>query len=193
MNKILNYALFLGFFLASIMIIIVFTSVYHIFALEYTTYKSNALGIEFEYPLEWKLDNEDDDQIILTDPNDSSKMITITKDPFNKGKGEHDLQSSTNEILKITKEYPTIEIIQKPVSISTDNLEMQTFLITDEDEDNNNEINPFQYWTFIGHGYEYEIIFEQTSLSRFNNPENTDLLDHFIKAIKLSEKNINKN
>ncbi len=183
MNNIQKSVILTGFIISFIMIIFS-TPKNNIFAVEYDTYTSESLNIEFQFPSNWKLDDEDNQQIVLKDPNDSSIMITITKDPFNRGKGEYRLQSFTDEILEITKEYPSIKIIQNSIPISTENLEMQTFLITDEDKDNNNEIMPFQYWTFIADGYQYEIIFEQSSLSKFNSPENTELINHFIKSVK---------
>ena len=66
------------------------------------------------------------------------------------------------------------KIIQKPIIISTENLEMATFLIT---YGSNNAI---QFWTLIAGGHEYTIQYS-TSTSTFNSPENTEILDHFIK------------
>ena len=188
MNKISKSAILAVFFIVSIMVIIYFTSGSYVFAIEYNTYTSKTFGIEFQYSSDWKIDSIDEDKgvIIIEDPNDSSKEIAIYKDLFHEGKGEHDLQSFTDENLALLKEL-SFKIIQKPVLISTENLEMQTFLTTNED---NNEIKAVQHWTFIGNGHEYVIRFF-SPVSKFNSPVNTEILDPFIKSIKIISANKN--
>lgn len=55
---------------------------------------------------------------------------------------------------------------------------MQTFFRTRESND------AIQYWTFIANGHEYLIDFF-SPITEFNSPENTEILDHFIKSTKV--------
>ena len=91
------------------------------------------------------------------------------------------LQTSTDELFSFIKElYQDDEIIQNPTSISTENLEIQTFLTYQVDSDS----MATQHWTFVGNGHEYSLDFF-SPITEFNSPENTEILDHFIKSIKI--------
>jgi hypothetical protein len=181
----INYLMLTGFFIASIMVIS-FSSVFEkdVFAIEYNTYTSSALGIEFQYPSDWKVEEEDNGINISRDDEINSSPIII-QDLGEQG--EHNLKTFTNEWFATVLDLfsgDQIKIIENPITISTGNLEIGTFLITYQSWKDDSDTMAAQNWTFIANEHVYSIQLS-TSINTFNSIENTEILDHFIKSVKI--------
>jgi hypothetical protein len=178
MDKIISMSIIYTGFLIPSILVISFSSVFEnkVFAIEYNNFTSKTFGIGFQYPNDWLVDASEL-YITISNPIDGSLSLDIAKNPLHKE--VHDLQTFTNEWLaRISSSVGDTQIIQNPTTISTENLEMQTFLTTQQSNE------AVQHWTFIANGHEYVIRFF-SPISKFNNPENIEILDHFIKSIKI--------
>ena len=166
----------IAFLIASIIVISFSIFEKDVFALEYNNFTSKTFGIGFQYPNDWLVDASEL-YITISNPNDGSIFLDTAKNPLHEQ--GHDLQTFTNEWLaKISSSVGDTQIIQNPTPIPTENLEMQAFLTTQQSNE------AVQHWTFIGNGHEYAVRFFSPT-SKFNNPENIEILDHFIKSIKI--------
>lgn len=180
MNKISKSAILAVFFIVSIMVIIYFTPGSYVFAIEYNNYTSKTFGIEFQYPSDWKIDEFDEGLAFISDRNFFLTINKVEQDVSG-------LQALTEEMFKRQTDLGghIIKIIEKPIMISTGNLEMGTFLTTwhEEDEDEA-DASANQFWTFLANKQKYLITYGNP-IAEFNSPENVEILDHFIKSIKI--------
>ena len=79
-------------------------------------------------------------------------------------------------------------IIEKPITISTAKLEMGTFLTADQQEED--PAYAHQLWIFLADKHKYLIQYI-TPIDEFNSPENVEIVDHFIKSVKIASSNKN--
>ena len=197
MNKIQKSIILTGLIIIFSSIFIFFTPKNYIFAVEYETFRSDTYGIEFQYPSDWKVDENsryDDERDIIDIYGPNEERMHIRDDL--QGDEYNNLQTFTKEYLKLvtsnTAEY-TYKIIEKPSPTDNGKLDMGTFLFTrqDKNEDSDEKV-AIQFWTIIldkqryaslAAGHQYAISFIAFT-SQFDNPTNMEIRDHFIKSLK---------
>ena len=156
----------------------------------HANYTSERHGIQFEYPSDWSLIEktsrfESGPDIQLYNLRASTNINLIVLDEPSMASG--DLQQLTNLGLELvtedySKEYKTIE---NPSIFITNGIEVGTFLITEQDkyEDYATKYAK-QFWIIPKNDKLYTFAFVSPT-SNFDNPENIDIRDNFIKSIKL--------
>ena len=162
------------------------------FAVEYTNYTSEKYKIQFEYPSDWivteKTSRFESGADVSIDPPSLSKglfNILYGDDDLVTDYGSSDIESATYNVLESqTQGTYEVRIIEKPSFMTIDNQKTGTFLITLEKKyEKFPSKMAAQHWlTFVGDkGY---IITNIASTGNFDNPENMQIRDHFIKSIK---------
>ena len=206
MNKILKSLMLPGFLIAS-MIIIFFLPINYVFAIEYNAFTSKISGIEFQYPIDWEVEEnskqfkmsiaeEDDDYIKITNVANEIKIIDT-----NPGKNddrymyihiydeveEQNLQTFTENNMKKELEFYKeagwiTDIIKEPTLIKIGNLQMGMYILHVENVDSGDD-EIAQRWTILtdNKGYAFEF---STQKNEFNSLENSEIREHFIKSIK---------
>ena len=193
-------------FLINSMIIVFFLPINYIFAIEYNAFTSKISGIEFQYPIDWDVEDskqfkmsiakEDDDYIKITNVANEIKIIDT-----NPGKNDdrymyihiydevekQNLQSFTETNMK--KELELYEesgwvtdIIKEPTLVKIGNLQTGMYILHVENVDSGDD-EIAQRWTILkgNRGYAFEF---STQKNEFNSLENSEIRDHFIKSIK---------
>ena len=152
-------------------------------------YTSERHGIQFKYPSDWSLIEktsrfESGPDIQLYNLRASTNINLIVLDEPSMASG--DLQQLTNLGLELvtgdySKEYKTIEY---PSIFTTNGIKGGTFLITEQDkyEDYATKYAK-QFWIIPKNDKLYSFAFVSPT-SNFDNPENIDIRDSFIKSIK---------
>ena len=190
MNKVQKIVL-LGFTTVITSIILLATGSY-VFAVEFANYTSEKYKIQFEYPSDWTVTEK-------TSRFESGEDISINAPALSKGSfkimygdedlvtdyGSSDIQTATYNLLEsFTQGTKEVRIIEKPSFTTIDTQKTGTFLITLEEKYEKYPIKiAAQEWlTFVGdRGY---IIGYVASTGSFDNQENIEIRDHFIKSIK---------
>jgi len=162
------------------------------FGIEYTNYTSEKYKIQFQYPSDWTVTEK-------TSRFESGEDISVNPPSLSKGSfkilygdedlvtdyGSSDIQTATyNLVESFIQGTNEIRIIEKPSFTTIDSQKTGTFLITLEEKYEKFPIKiATQEWlTFVGdRGY---IIGYVASTGSFDNQENTEIRDSFIKSIK---------
>lgn len=158
--------------------------------LQYSHYTSDKYQIQLQYPSEWTIHEKtnrfvEGPDTLISNIGAGQIGISYASDLL-KNFGTVDVQSAVIAFHKslttdYTHDYRTIE---NPSFINIDNQRSGTFLITMKDKYETNSItNVVQYWFTIVGNTGYLIYFISTP-EKFDNPENTEIRDHFIKSIK---------
>jgi hypothetical protein len=191
MNKLQQLIVLTGLviFLTSISL---FTSENYAFGIEFSNYTSEKYKIQFEYPVGWTVTEKTSRfdsgfDISIEDPTsfiDKFNILSI-EDAITEY-GSLDINTATYTSLEsLTDMYEyNVKIIEKPSFIIIDNHKAGTYLITLEKKYEKYPIKlANQAWlTFIGDSaYHFGYM---GSTSNFDDPENIEIRDHFIKSIK---------
>jgi hypothetical protein len=179
MDKIMSVRITAFLIASSMVVVFSMISANQVFAVEYNTYTSKNFGIEFQYPSNFEIDEDDETEDIIISSKQSDHSIGILAP--GDYQADDNLENFTEKVFKGYKDVSYISIIQKPIMISTGNLEMQTFLCTEQGD---GEIFALQIWTFLGDKRGYAIA-AGAPVNTFNSPEHIQFIDHFIKSIKI--------
>ena len=163
------------------------------FAIEFSNYTSEKYGIQFQYPSDWtikekasRFDNGTD--IIIADYL-SNRNITIgciiSTSQIGNVFDLFGFQNWVNLVLKgfasgPRKEYKTIE---EPSMMSIDGKETGTFLITEQDKYDDYPVKYAKQFWITNDANSCSLSFVSPTTT-FDNPENIEIRDHFIKSIK---------
>jgi hypothetical protein len=161
----------------------------HVFAIEYSNYTNEKLGIQFEYPSNWEIIEktsrfDSGPDIMIYNSNGSSNLNLVVMD--NEILSLIDLKEMIDIGLELStedfsKEFKTIEY----PSLSTINdKDVGSFLITEEDkyEDFPTKYAK-QFWILSFNDKFYNFAFISPT-SNFDNPDNMEIRDNFIKSLK---------
>lgn len=172
-----------------------FTPENYAFAIEFSNYTSEKYGIQFEYP-EWKINEKsrfDSAPDMMIADFSSSRSFNLGF-PISSGGSlanvldilgfEKVIQLALHIATKGFEEAYEAKIIEEPSMMSIDGKETVTFLVTSEDK-----YEPYavkyarQFWiTNVNDKlYAFKFIAPTTI---FDDPENIEIRDHFIKSIK---------
>ena len=190
MNKVQKFVL-IGFTMAITSIFLMALG-NNAFAVEYTNYTSEKYKIQFQYPTDWTVTEK-------TSRFESGEDISVNPPALSKGSfkilygdedlvtdyGSSDIQTATYNLLEsFTQGTKEVRIIEKPSFTTIDSQKTGTFLITLEEkyEKYPIKIAAQEWFTFVGdRGY---IIGYVASTGSFDNQENMEIRDYFIKSIK---------
>ena len=165
----------------------------NVFAIEYTNYTSEKYKIQFQYPTDWTVTEktsrfESGEDISVNPPtlSQGSFKIMYGDEDLVTDYGSSDIQTATYNLLEsFTQGTNEARIIEKPSFTTIDSQKTGTFLITLEEkyEKYPIKIATQQWLTFVGdRGC---IIGYVASTGSFDNQENIEIRNHFIKSIKL--------
>jgi hypothetical protein len=197
MNNITKLAMIASFVIFA-SVLIFFASINNIFAVEYKTFTSEIWGIEFQYPDDWDLNyqvDKADNYIAIINAEENIELHDINPNKNDDryvyitifdNIGQQNLRSFTESNMKQELEFYkqsedwTTNIIKTPTPIKIGNLQMGTYTLQEQDEDDNVIA---QFWTTVKNNRGYSIEFS-TQENIFNSPESTEIRDHFIKSLK---------
>jgi hypothetical protein len=191
MNKVQQLIVLAGL-AAFVTSITLFTSENDAFAIQFSNYTSEKYGIQFEYPSDWELTEkisrfDSGADIDITSNGTTSISMLYGDDGLEYGYGSADIETATlkfyNDLIDLAFGYE-FKSIEKPSFITIDGQKTGTFLFTMEEKykDVSPKLAVQQWITFVGDiGYSFTF----TALTgSFDNPENMEIRDHFIKSLK---------
>lgn len=167
-----------------------------VFAIEFSNYTSEKYGIQFEYPTDWKINEKsrfDSGPDMMIADFSSSRSFNLGF-PISSGGSlanvldilgfEKVIELALHIATKGFEEAYEAKIIEEPSMISIDGKETVTFLVTSEDKYEHYAVKyARQFWiTNVNDKlYAFKFIAPTTI---FDDPENTEIRDHFIYSIK---------
>jgi hypothetical protein len=164
-------------------------------AVEYLNFTSDKYGIQFEYPMAWQIKEKagrfDPGPEIEVSPSLNTIINIFYTDDLTKGYGTTDLR---NAVYKSFREIMTDyrnehRAIEDPSFLKIGGKEAGTFLTTSKDKyEDYASTWGIQNWIVFDNNHGYLISF-MTTTDIFDNPENIEIRDHFIKSIKFTSQN----
>lgn len=169
----------------------------NVYAINFVNFTSKNLGLQFEYPSEWKIEEKisklgSKPDISISDDNSSANILFISTRLNSGGDSNFNTMEFTNQMHKfITSDYNSFfKTIESPSVIIVDEEEVGTFLITKEEVSESYSVKKAQQlWIVPSYGIMIQF---NSPPSLFDNPENIEIRDHFIKSINFPEKVTNE-
>jgi hypothetical protein len=159
------------------------------FGLQYSNYVSNKYRIQFQYPYEWQLkENVSESEDITIDSLTNTTEGFISINLLNRLITNLAFDYLFDDTFKLTSDGDyAYELIDGPTFTKIDHQETGTYTYTMKSKYNDNAIKFVeQYWLVHLPDRDYFIWFTSTK-DNFDSPETTQVRDHFIKSIKLSD------
>jgi hypothetical protein len=164
-----------------------------IFGAEFTNYTSKEHGIQFQYPIDWKI-NEKTSELdsvpdieISSDSTSQEKIYLFHKDPILDYFGTSNIGEATYFSLKAYKTGMIdnyVNVSEPPSSLSIDGHKAVTFAITIQNKyEKSVPMIGLQDWTVFVENHGYVLGFKGFS-DKFDSIENIDIRNHFISSIR---------
>ena len=181
---------------------LIFLNAQDVLAIQFSNYTSDKYQIQFQYPSNWELKEkmgrfDEGTDLAITSPYLPGGAIYIGYgDDLRSSFGSPDFTSAFYKLFKeeISRDYSKeYNIIEKPSFPTIDGQKAGTFLVSSKDkyEDNPSTWGTQMWLVYVGdHGY---LITFFTTTDVFDNPENVQVRDHFIKSIKFLGNTTNAN
>jgi hypothetical protein len=175
-------------------LILISTNSQNVLAVQYTNHTSDRYQIQFQYPSDWEFKekmtrfDEGTDISVRKIALDNTGLIQIQRQNDTvRGFGSADFTTAFYKLFKDAISYDygkDYNIIEQPSFTNIDGQKAGTFLYTQKDKyEDNAEPWGIQYW-FVYVGDQGYLITFNSPTRMFDNPENTEIRDHFIKSIK---------
>ena len=160
---------------------------------EYTNYTSEEHGIQFQYPMDWKVNEQtsDLDSVpdieISSDSNSQEKIYVFHKNPVLDYFETSNIEEATYFSLKAYKtglidNY--VNVSEPPSSLNIDGHKALTFAITIQNKyEKSIPVFGLQDWTVFVENHGYVLGFKGFS-DKFDSIENIDIRNHFISSIR---------
>ena len=163
------------------------------FGVEYTNYTNEEHGIQFQYPMDWKINEKASDLDsfpdieISSDSNSQEKIYLFHKDPIVDYFETSNIEVATYFSLKAYKTGMIdnyVNVTKQPSSLTIDGHKAVTFAINIKNKYETSEpIMGLQDWTVFVENHGYVLGFKGFS-DKFNSIENIDIRNHFISSIR---------